>query len=164
MPLLDGLLEKRCTTDAIDLAGRIGPAAGPVLPRLRQVLDEQLAANARNERNGASVLNDWWTIIRVASALWEIGGANQADTVLPVLLDAWKNDDASTHAVVACLDRMGPAARPVLRQIHAALARPHRYEQLWTGAVALDLEIEHTCRTILARLQDHTKPTLTEQA
>ncbi|MER7598459.1 HEAT repeat domain-containing protein [Streptomyces hydrogenans] len=164
VPLLDRLLETRCATDAIDLAGRIGPASVPVLPRLRQILDEQLAENARNERNGSSVLNDWWTIIRVASALWEIGGANQTDTVLPVLLAAWKNDDSSAHAVVACLDRMGPAAHPALPQVHAALARPHRYEQLWTGSVALDLEIEHTCRTILMRLQDHAEPTLAEQA
>ncbi|MGW4725374.1 HEAT repeat domain-containing protein [Streptomyces sp. NPDC004291] len=164
VPLLSRLLEKHCTTDAIDLAGRIGPAAAPVLPRLRQILDEQLAENARNERNGSSVLNDWWTIIRVASALWEIGGTAQTDTVLPVLLDAWKNDDASAHAVAACLNRMGPAAHPALPQVHAALDRPHRYGQRWTGSVALDLETEHTCRTILVRLKDHAELTLAEQA
>ncbi|MGA5874187.1 hypothetical protein [Streptomyces cinereoruber] len=32
------------------------------------------------------------------------------------------------------------------------------------GSVALDLETEHTCRTILVRLTDHAEPTLTEQA
>ncbi|WP_318212265.1 HEAT repeat domain-containing protein [Streptomyces sp. SJL17-1] len=154
VPLLDGLLEQHRNTDAIDLAGRIGPAAAPVLPRLRQILDEQLAQNTRNEHTGSSVLNDWWTLIRVASALWDIDGADQADTVLPVLLDAWKNNDASAHAVIACLDRMGPAARPALPQIQAALAQPHRYDQRWIGAVSLDLEIERTCRTLLVRLQD----------
>ncbi|MEU3480878.1 HEAT repeat domain-containing protein [Streptomyces sp. NPDC033754] len=154
VPLLDGLLERPHNVEAIDLASRIGPAASPVLPRLRQILDEQLAKNAVNEQSGSSVLNDWWTLIRVASALWDIGGTDQADIVLPVLLDAWKNDDASAHAVIACLDRLGPAARPALPQIQAALTQSHRYDQRWTGAVTLDLEIERTCRTLLARLED----------
>ncbi|MDV5143170.1 HEAT repeat domain-containing protein [Streptomyces sp. SBC-4] len=158
VPLLNGLLEQHRNTDAIDLAGRIGPAAAPVLPRLRQILDEQLAQNAHNEQNGSTALNDWWTLIHVASALWDIDGTSQTDTVLPVLLDAWKNNDASAHAVIACLDRMGPAAHPALPQIQAALAQPHRYDQRWIGAVTLDLEIERTCRTILARLQDLPEP------
>ncbi|MFE9046568.1 hypothetical protein ACFYOG_37570, partial [Streptomyces sp. NPDC007818] len=152
VPLLDGLLELPRNFDAIDLAGRIGPAALPVLPRLRQILDEQLAKNAVNEQNGSSVLNDWWTLIRVA-ALWDIAGTSEADTVMPVLLDAWKNDDANAHAVVTCLDRMGPAARPALPQIRAALTQAHRYDQRWIGAVTLDLEIEHTCRTLQTRLR-----------
>lgn len=49
-----------------------------------------------------------------ASAPWDIGGADQADTVLPVLPAAWENDDDSTRAVITCLDRMGPAALPAL--------------------------------------------------
>ncbi|KOX28630.1 hypothetical protein ADL06_13695 [Streptomyces sp. NRRL F-6491] len=159
MPLLHGLLEHPRNTDAIDLAGRIGPDAVPVLPRLRQILDEQLDRNALNERNDAAVLNDWWTLIHTASALWNIDGTGRIGIVLPVLLDAWKNDDASASFVVACLDRMGQAARPALPQIRAALAQPHRYDQGWIGAVALDLEIEHTCRTIQARLQDPPEPT-----
>ncbi|MFE6788212.1 hypothetical protein ACFVFF_38825, partial [Streptomyces sp. NPDC057680] len=112
---------------------------------------------------GSTALNDWWTVIRVASALWDIDGIGQADAVLPVLLDAWKNNDASAHAVIACLDRMGPAAYPALPQIQAALAQPHRYDQRWTGAVTLDLEIERTCRTILARLQDSPEPSPARQ-
>ncbi|MFJ3095380.1 hypothetical protein [Streptomyces hydrogenans] len=91
--------------------------------------------------------------IRVASALWDIGGADQADTVLPVLPAARENDGDSTRAVITCLDRMGPAALPALPRVQAALARPHRYGQRRTGSVALDLGIQDTCRNITARLR-----------
>ncbi|MGW5001437.1 HEAT repeat domain-containing protein [Streptomyces hydrogenans] len=158
VPLLEGVLERPRNFDAFDLAGRMGAAASPVLPRLRRILDEQLARNRADEQNGSRVLNDWWTLIRVASALWDIGGADQADTVLPVLQDAWKHNDDSAHAVLACLDRMGPAALPALPRIQAALTRPHRYGQRWTGSVARDLEIQDTCRNILARLRDLPGP------
>ncbi|MEW5629954.1 hypothetical protein AB1388_25815 [Streptomyces hydrogenans] len=91
--------------------------------------------------------------IRVASALWDIGGADQADTVLPVLPAARENDGDSTRAVITCLDRMGPAALPALPRVQVALARPHRYGQRRTGSVALDLGIQDTCRNITARLR-----------
>lgn len=158
VPMLAGLLEHHRNTDAIDLAGRIGAPAAAVLPRLRQILDEQIEQNTRNEQNGSAVLNDSWTLVRVASALWDIGGTGEADTVVPALRDGWKYNDATARDVVACLDRMGPAAHPVLPQIQAALARPHRGDQRWSGAVALDLEIEHTCRSILTRLQNLPEP------
>ncbi|MFI0990747.1 HEAT repeat domain-containing protein [Streptomyces exfoliatus] len=158
VPLLNGLLEHHRDFDAIDLAGRIGPPAAPVLPRLRQILAGQVEENTRNEQNGSAVLNDSWTLVHAAAALWDIGGNSQADTVLPALRDAWKDNDATTRDVVACLDRMRRAARPALPQIRAALAQPHRYDQRWSGAVASDLDIVHTCRTILTRLHNLPEP------
>ncbi|MFD4857709.1 HEAT repeat domain-containing protein [Streptomyces atratus] len=158
VPLLERLLDDNRNFDAIDLAGRIGPPAAAVLPRLRQILNEQVEQNTRNERNGSAVLNDSWTLVHVASALWDIGGTGEADIVVPALLDAWKDNDSTARAVVACLNRMGPAARPALPQIQAALAQPHRGDQRWGGAVAFDLEVEHTCRIILARLLDLPDP------
>ncbi|WP_435972247.1 HEAT repeat domain-containing protein [Streptomyces sp. Qhu_M48] len=156
VPLLNGLLEHHRNFDAMDLAGRIGPPAAPVLPRLRQILAGQVEENRRNEQNGSAVLNDSWTLVHAASALWDIGGDSEADTVLPALRDAWKDNDATAPTVVACLDRMGPAARPALPQIQVALAQSHRYDQRWSGAVASDLDIVHTCRTILTRLHNRS--------
>ncbi|MGW2016799.1 HEAT repeat domain-containing protein [Streptomyces sp. NPDC001927] len=162
VPLLDGLLEHRRNFDATGLAGRIGPPASPVLPRLRQILNEQIEQNARNEQNGSAVLNDSWTLVHVASALWDIGGAREADIAVPALLNAWKDNDSTARDVVACLNRMGPAARPALPQIQAALALPHRGNDRWSGAVAFDLEVEHTCRTIQTRLLDLPDPAPTD--
>ncbi|MFD8013526.1 HEAT repeat domain-containing protein [Streptomyces sp. NPDC059762] len=158
VPLLEHLLDGHRNFDAIGLAGRIGPGAAAVLPRLRQILNVRVEQNARNEQNGSAVLNDSWTLVHVASALWDIGGVSEAGTVVPALLAAWKDNDSTARDVVACLNRMGPAARPALPQIQAALAQPHRGDQMWSGAVAFDLEVEHTCRAILTRLTDLPDP------
>ncbi|MGW2282655.1 HEAT repeat domain-containing protein [Streptomyces sp. NPDC001770] len=158
MPLLERLLDDYPSFPAIDPAGRIGPGAAAALPRLRQILSEQVEQNVRNEENGSAVLNDSWTLVHVASALWDIGGTGEADVVVPALLAAWKDNNSTARHVVACLDRMGTAARPALPQIQAALAQPHRGDQRWSDAVAIDLEIEHTCRVVLARLTDHPDP------
>ncbi|WP_327180368.1 HEAT repeat domain-containing protein (plasmid) [Streptomyces sp. NBC_01335] len=158
MPLLQPLLDDHRSVPAIELAGRIGPGAAAVLPRLRQILSVLVEQNARNEQNGSAVLNDSWTLVHVASALWDIGGTGEADVVVPALLAAWKDNASTARHVVACLDRMGTAARPALPQIQAALAQPHRGDQMWSGAVAIDLEVEHTCRVVLARLTGHPDP------
>ncbi|MFC9941773.1 HEAT repeat domain-containing protein [Streptomyces pratensis] len=154
MPLLERFLGDHRNFHAIDVAGRIGPGAAAVLPSLRRILSERVEQNARNEQNGSAVLNDSWTLVHVASALWDIGGTSEAGIVVPALLAAWKDNGSTARDVVACLDRMGTAARPALPQIQAALEQPHRGDQMWSGAVAFDLEVEHTCRVILARLTD----------
>ncbi|MFC8492036.1 HEAT repeat domain-containing protein [Streptomyces sp. NPDC057235] len=158
VPLLEGLLDAPRKFDALELAGRIGPAAAAVLPRLRQILNQQLEQNARNEENGAAVLNDSWTLVHAASALWDIAGTSEAGTVVPTLLDAWKNNTFTARHVLACLNRMGPAAHPALPQIQAALAQPHRADQRWSDAVTFDLEVEHACHVLLARLTDLPDP------
>lgn len=158
MPRLERLLDDHRNFHAIDLAGRIGPGAAAVLPRLRQILSERVKQNARNEQNGSAVLNDSWTLVHVASALWDIGGTSEAGIVVPALLAAWKDNDSTARDVVACLNRMDTAARPALPQIQAALEQPHRGDQMWSGGVAFDLEVEHTCRVILARLTDLPDP------
>ncbi|WP_435060428.1 HEAT repeat domain-containing protein [Streptomyces sp. bgisy060] len=158
VPLLERLLDGPRNFDAIDLAGRIGPDAAAVLPRLRRILSERIEQNARNEHNGSAVLNDSWTLVHVASTLWDIAGTSEAATVVPALLAAWKDNDSTARDVLACLRRMGPAARPALPQIRASLEQPHRGDPRWSGAVAFDLEVEHTCRAILTRLTDLPNP------
>ncbi|WP_052499812.1 HEAT repeat domain-containing protein [Streptomyces vietnamensis] len=160
VPLLEHLLESHRNFDAIDLAGRIGPPAAPVLPRLRQMLGEQVEQNARNERNGSAVLNDSWTLVHVASALWDIGGTSEADIVVPALLNAWEDNDSTACDVVACFDRMGPAARPALPRIEAATAQPQRGGEPWGWGVTRDLKFQRTCRAILTRLRELPEPAL----
>ncbi|MFC9754706.1 HEAT repeat domain-containing protein [Streptomyces sp. NPDC056921] len=154
VPLLERLLDHHRNFDAIDLAGRIGPHAAAVLPRLRQILNEQVEQNARNEQNGSAVLNDSWTLVHAASALWDTGGDDEADVVLPALLNAWRDNDSTACDVVACLNRMGPAARPALHRIEDAMAQPQRGGEIWGRGVARDLEFQRTCRAILTRLRD----------
>ena len=160
VPLLERLLDHQRNFAAIGLAGRIGPPAAPVLPRLRQILNKQTEINARNEQDDAAVLNvgNAWTLVHTASALWDIAGDSEADTVVPALLNAWKDNDSTARDVLACLNRMGQAARPALPQIQTALAQPHRGNDLWSNAVGLDLEIEHICRSLVARLRDLPEP------
>ncbi|MGW0970744.1 HEAT repeat domain-containing protein [Streptomyces sp. NPDC002516] len=153
VPLLGRLLDDRRDFDAINLAGRIGPPAAAVLPRLREILNEQVERNARNEQNGSAVLNDSWTLVHVASAMWDIGGAEEAHLVVPTLLKAWNDNDSTAGNVLACLNRMGPAARPARPHIETALAQPQRNGDPW-GGITGDLEFQRTCRAILTRLQD----------
>ncbi|MFB7312585.1 HEAT repeat domain-containing protein [Streptomyces sp. NPDC056192] len=154
VPLLDRLLDHHRNFDAIDLAGRIGPPAAAVLPRLRQILSKQLEQNARNEQNDSTVLNDSWTLVHVASAMWDIGGDDEADVVAPALLNAWRDNDSTACDVVACLNRMGPAARPALHRIEASMAQPQRGEKPWGRGVTHDLEFQRTCRATLTRLRN----------
>ncbi|MFE7111421.1 HEAT repeat domain-containing protein [Streptomyces sp. NPDC057575] len=154
VPLLEGLLDDHRNFDAIDLAGRIGPPAAAVLPRLRQILNKQVEQNARNEENGSAVLNDSWTLVHVASALWDIGGTGEAGIVVPALLNAWRYNDSTARGVVACLNRMGPAARPALPRIEAAMAQLQRGGDPWGWGVTRDLEFQRTCRAVLTRLRD----------
>ncbi|MFC9825486.1 HEAT repeat domain-containing protein [Streptomyces erythrochromogenes] len=151
VPLLQRLLGARLNFDAINLAGRIGPPSAAVLPRLRQILNEQLEQNARNEQDGSAFLNDSWTLVRVASALWDIGGDEEAHAVVPALLTAWKDNDSTARHAVACLNRMGPAAHLALPRIQAELARPRRGGSRWGWDISTDLEIQHICRSILTR-------------
>ncbi|MFI1442151.1 HEAT repeat domain-containing protein [Streptomyces fructofermentans] len=153
VPLLQRTLGAERNFDAINLAGRIGPPAAAVLPRLRQMLNEQLEQNTLNEQNDSAVLNDSWTVVHVASALWEIGGEGEARVVAPALLAAWRDNDATARPAVACLNRMGPAAHLAVPRIEAELARPRRGGSPWGWAVAVDLEIQGSCRSILTRLK-----------
>lgn len=164
VPLLETLLEDHRNVDAINLAGRIGPPAAGLLPRLREILHEQIEQNTRNEQNGSPGLNDSWTLVHVAAALWDIGGTSETDTVIPALLAAWKDNDFTTRDVLACLHRMGPAAHPALPHIHAALEQPHRGDPRWSDTIARDLDIQHTCRAILSRLTHLPRPASGEHA
>ncbi|MFJ9459973.1 HEAT repeat domain-containing protein [Kitasatospora sp. NPDC101447] len=134
VPRLCDLLDTHAHHDAADVLGLIGPPAAAALPRLRTML------TAGYE----------WTRVHAARALWDIAGEAEADVVVRTLLAAWAKNDATSNHVLACLDRMGPAAAPALPRIRAELAQARRSGRF--GRVANDEDLQRTCRTVLARL------------
>ncbi|WP_327170165.1 hypothetical protein OG471_00855 [Streptomyces sp. NBC_01336] len=69
---------------------------------------------------------------------------------MQTLLAAWEKNDATGNHVLACRDRMGPAAAPALPRIQAELALPRRGGRF--QSVDNDAEVQRLCRDILARL------------
>lgn len=117
--------------EAADMLGRLGPLAAVALPALRASL------------TGGGV----WARVPVAAAIWDIAGANEAIPVLDALLAAWRENDATTGLVIACLDRMGTAAESALPQLRAWLARTRR----GGGWNDNDEDLQHMARIIIGR-------------
>ncbi|MGW8776517.1 HEAT repeat domain-containing protein [Streptomyces sp. NPDC055796] len=134
VPRLHDLLDSHRHHEAADVLGRIGPPAATVLPRLRHML------TAGYE----------WTRVHAAAALWAIGGDAEAPAVVQTLLGAWESNDATSNHVLACLNRMGPAAAPALPRIRTELALPRRSGRF--RSTANDEDLQTTCRAIVARL------------
>ncbi|MEU0309107.1 HEAT repeat domain-containing protein [Streptomyces cyaneofuscatus] len=132
VPRLVELLDTHERDEAAEVLGRIGPAAAPALPRLRKML------TAGYE----------WTRIYAAAALWEIGDAAEAPAVVETLLAAWAENDATSNHVLACLSRMGPAARPALPQVRKELTLLRRSGRF--RSISNDEELQAACRTITA--------------
>ncbi|MFF4536911.1 HEAT repeat domain-containing protein [Streptomyces aureus] len=133
LPLLEDLLDSHCKHEAVDVLGRIGPAASRVVPRLRRML------TAGYE----------WTRVHAATALWDIGGPDEAPQVLEILLDAWRTNEFTANNVIACLDRMGPAAAPAVPLVRSELARPRRGGRF--HGVENDEELQRVSRAFLLR-------------
>ena len=137
MPLLHDLLTRRAgfgVRAAADVLGQIGPPAAAALPRLRELLAD----------------DDRWDRVHCAVAIWEIGGQAETPAVLDTLLQAWAQHPATANHVVACLDRMGPAARPALPQLRSQLALPRRGG--WIASIDNDEELQRVSRAIIGRL------------
>ncbi|MFE1521366.1 HEAT repeat domain-containing protein [[Kitasatospora] papulosa] len=132
-PRLVELLDTHEHHEAAETLGRIGPAAAPTLPRLRKML------TAGYE----------WTRVHAAAALWDIGGDAEASIVVETLLAAWTENDSTSNHVLACLKRMGPAARsslPRLREELTLLRRSGRFR-----SISNDEELLDACRSTLSR-------------
>ncbi|MFJ4094188.1 HEAT repeat domain-containing protein [Kitasatospora sp. NPDC089913] len=135
VPCLITLLDTPRQHDAADLLGRVGPPAAVALPALRRMLEADYE----------------WTRLHATAAIHDIGGPDQAQAVLPVLLDAWEKNDATAGHVLERLQRMGPAAAPALPRIRAELARVRRSGGIFTS-VEDDEALQHTARTLVDRL------------
>ncbi|GGV42697.1 hypothetical protein GCM10010182_79220 [Actinomadura cremea] len=135
-PLLD-LLDDPVTfliAGAADVLAEIGPPAREAVPRLRGLLSHSYE----------------WVRVPCATALWEIGGAQEARAVLDTVLQAWEQNPAVANHVVACLDRMGPAARPALPQLRSELLHPQRRGRF--NSIDNDEELQQISRTLIERL------------
>ncbi|EFL19751.1 HEAT repeat domain-containing protein [Streptomyces sp. C] len=134
VPRLTELLETHKHHDAADALGRIGAPAAAALPRLRQMLEAGYE----------------WTRVHAAAAIHAIGGPAETELVLPVLLEAWEQNDATANHVLECLQRMGPAAVPALPRIHAELALARRSGGPFTS-IEDDEALQHAARTVIGR-------------
>ncbi|MFF2750591.1 HEAT repeat domain-containing protein [Kitasatospora sp. NPDC058048] len=134
VPRLTALLDTGKHHDAADVLGRIGGPAAAALPRLRQMLE---AGHA-------------WTRVHAAAAIHDIGGPAEAETVLPVLLEAWEENDSTADRVMACLQRMGPAAAPARPRIGAELALARRSGDFFSS-VEDDEELQRAARAVIDR-------------
>jgi hypothetical protein len=113
---------------------KIGLPAAAVLPRLRELLAHSYE----------------WVRVHCAAAIWEISGEAEAPAVLEALLQAWAQNPATANHVVACLNRMGPAAEPALPQLRAQLALPQRGGRF--ASIGNDEELQRLSRDIIGRL------------
>ncbi|MFC0540530.1 HEAT repeat domain-containing protein [Kutzneria chonburiensis] len=134
VPLLYSLLHddhhtSKLTT-AADVFAEIGPAAVAAVPRLRALLAHDYD----------------WVRIHAASALWAI---TRDQTVLDTLLQAWSQNPSTGNFVVACLDRMGPAATPALPDLLTQLALPQRGRYRHIDS---DEELQRVGRAVVSRL------------
>ncbi|MBL7497077.1 HEAT repeat domain-containing protein [Frankia sp. CNm7] len=136
LPLLRDRLDETIPfqiSGAAETLGQIGPRAAAALPRLRELLAH----------------NYEWVRVPCAAAIWEIGGEPEAPVVLDTLLQAWNQNPATANDVVACLDRMGPAAAPALPTLRGELALPNRRGRF--DSIDTDEELQRVSRAILAR-------------
>ncbi|XRQ08661.1 HEAT repeat domain-containing protein, partial [Actinomadura welshii] len=120
--------------DAAAVLAEIGPPAKEVLPRLRDLLTH----------------SDEWVRVHCAAALWELGGDAESPAVLDALLQAWEQNSATANHVVACLDRMGPAARPALPQLRSELR--HRRRRGRYSSIDNDEKLQEISRALIERL------------
>ena len=120
--------------EAATVLTEIGPPAQEALPRLRDLLTHDYE----------------WVRVPCAAALWEIGGDAEAPAVLDTLLQAWEQNSATANHVVACLDRMGAAARPALPQLRSELHQPQRRGMY--NSLDNDEKLQETSRTLIERL------------
>ncbi|QKW32858.1 HEAT repeat domain-containing protein [Actinomadura sp. NAK00032] len=131
--LLDDSIPFRISA-AADVLAEIGPRAEEALPRLRGLLSHGYE----------------WVRVPCATALWDIGGDAEAAAVLDTLLQAWAQNPSTADHAVACLDRMGPAARPALPQLRSELHHAQRRGRY--NSIGNDEKLQEISRTLIGRL------------
>ncbi|MFD3798423.1 HEAT repeat domain-containing protein [Streptomyces californicus] len=134
VPRLVELLDTHADNEAAAALGRIGPSAAPALPRLRKML------TAGYE----------WTRVYAAAALWDIGGDAEAPAVMETLLAAWAENDSTSNHVLACLNRMGPAAQPALPRVREELTLLRRSGRF--SSIPNDEDLQAACRSVTTRI------------
>ncbi|MGF1425816.1 HEAT repeat domain-containing protein [Kitasatospora sp. LaBMicrA B282] len=134
VPRLVALLDTHRRDEAAGVLALVGPSAAAALPRLTELLGVTSA----------------WTRVRAATAVWGIAGEPEAAAVRQALQAAWESNRHTANEVLACLERMGPAAAPLRPRVAAELAHARRSGRFETAAN--DEELQRTCRALIGRL------------
>ncbi|MFJ4537441.1 HEAT repeat domain-containing protein [Streptomyces tibetensis] len=118
---------------AAAVLGRLGPAARPALPGLRELADRG-DAPAR---------------ATAACAVWRATG--EPERFLPVLRSGWRDHPRTRATIAACVSALGPSGAPLHDLLRAELASPLRHR---TGAggngIREDLTLLRVCGQALA--------------
>ena len=118
---------------AAAVLGRLGPAARPALPGLRE-----LAASG-----------DAWARTTAACAVWRTAG--EPERFLPVLRSAWVEHPRTRRTIAECVSALGPAGAPLHDVLRAELAAPRRHRSDFGGhGIREDLALLRVCREALA--------------
>ncbi|WMD07096.1 HEAT repeat domain-containing protein [Streptomyces sp. FXY-T5] len=118
---------------AAAVLGRLGPAARPALPGLRE-----LAAS-----------DDAWARTTAACAVWRTAG--EAERLLPVLRSAWVEHPRTRRTIAECVLALGPAGAPLHEALRAELAAPRRHRgDAGVHGIREDLALLRVCREALA--------------
>ncbi|MEU0221674.1 HEAT repeat domain-containing protein, partial [Streptomyces sp. NPDC006265] len=118
---------------AAAVLGRLGPAARPALPGLRE-----LAASG-----------DGWARTTAACAVWRTAG--EPEQFLPVLRSAWVEHPRTRRTIAECVSALGPAGAPLHDALRAELAAPRRHRSDSGGhGIREDLALLRVCWEALA--------------
>ncbi|MEU1101986.1 HEAT repeat domain-containing protein [Streptomyces tibetensis] len=118
---------------AAAVLGRLGPAARPALPGLRELADR----------------GDARTGVTAACAVWRATG--EPERFLPVLRSAWRDHPRTRATIAECVFALGPSGAPLHDLLRAELASPlrHRIDAGGNG-IREDLTLLRVCGQALA--------------
>lgn len=118
---------------AAAVLGRMGPAARPALPGLRETAGS----------------GDALARATAACAVWRTAG--DPEQFVPVLRSAWREHPRTRGTIAECLSALGPAGAPLHDVLRAELASPRRHRTDSGGhGIREDLELLRVCREALA--------------
>ncbi|MFE7899260.1 HEAT repeat domain-containing protein [Streptomyces sp. NPDC057424] len=118
---------------AAAVLGRLGPAARPALPGLRELAGS----------------GDAWGRATAACAVWRTTG--EPERFLPSLRSTWAEHPRTRRTIVECVSALGPAGAPLHDALRAELASPRRHRTDPGGyGIHEDLGLLRVCREALA--------------
>ncbi|PTH86186.1 PBS lyase [Streptomyces sp. A244] len=118
---------------AAAVLGRLGPAARPALPGLRE----------------AAGSGDAWARATAACAVWRTTG--EPEGFLPLLRSTWAQHPHTRATIAAHVSALGPAGTPLHDVLRAELAAPRRHRpDSGARGIREDLALLRECREALA--------------
>ncbi|MFD5161129.1 HEAT repeat domain-containing protein [Streptomyces hawaiiensis] len=117
---------------AAAVLGRLGPAARPALPGLREMAGS----------------GDAWARATAACAVWRTAG--EPEQFLPALRSTWVEHPRTRGTIAECVVALGPVGAPLHDVLRAELASPRRHRTDSGGhGIREDLGLLRACREAL---------------